>query len=122
MATRRRYSKTEKIAAVVTIGCGLPYTTAVKGHVAVEFFSQKFGPRGRVVVDTLVRFVVMVLFSLLAWQFVLHGMAIKSSGEVSMTLQLPIFWVPYVLALSSAVIVLITLYHLFHPGKALLKP
>ena len=27
-----------KMAAAVTISCALPYTTAVKGHVAVEFF------------------------------------------------------------------------------------
>ena len=39
-----------------------------------------------------------------------------------MTLQLPVFWVPYVMAFSCAVVVLVTLYHLFHPGKALLKP
>jgi preprotein translocase subunit Sec61beta len=30
--------------------------------------------------------------------------------------------VPYVVAFACAVAVLVTLYHLFHPGKALLKP
>jgi hypothetical protein len=30
--------------------------------------------------------------------------------------------VPYVMACSCAVVVLVTVYHLFHPGKALLKP
>ena len=41
-------------------GCGalviagaLPYTTAVKGHVAIEYFFHKLGRRGRIVVDTL---------------------------------------------------------------------
>jgi TRAP-type C4-dicarboxylate transport system permease small subunit len=111
-----------KIAAGVAIACGLPYTTAVKGHVAVEYFFHKLGRRGRAVADTLIRLVIMAMFSLFAWQLMQYGAGLKRSGQVSMTLQLPVFWVPYVMALSCAVVVLVTLYHLFHPGKALLKP
>jgi TRAP-type C4-dicarboxylate transport system permease small subunit len=111
-----------RIAATITIACGLPYTTAVKGHVAVEFFFQRLGGRGRVIADTLIRLVTMALFSVLAWQFVQYGIGLRKSGEVSMTLQLPVFWVPHLMAFSCAVVVLVTLYHLLHPGKALLKP
>ena len=111
-----------KLTAAVTIACALPYTTAVKGHVAVEFFFHRLGSRGRVVADTLIRLPIMALFSLLTWQFVQYGNALKKGGEVSMTLQLPVFWVPHVVALSCAVVVLVTLYHLIHPGKPLLKP
>jgi TRAP-type C4-dicarboxylate transport system permease small subunit len=111
-----------KIAAAVTISCALPYTTAIKGHVAVEFLFHRLGPRGRMATDTLIRLLAMTLFSLLTWQFVHYGNALKKSGEVSMTLQLPVFWVPYVMAFSCAVVVLVTLYHLLHPGKMLLNP
>jgi TRAP-type C4-dicarboxylate transport system permease small subunit len=111
-----------KIAAGLTIACGLPYTTAVKGHVAVEYFFHKLGRRGRMVADTLMRLLIMALFSLFAWQLVHYGAGLGKRGEVSMTLQLPVFWVPYVMAFACAVVVLVTLYHLFHPGKALLKP
>jgi TRAP-type C4-dicarboxylate transport system permease small subunit len=109
-----------KIAAAMTIACGLPYTTAVKGHVAVEFFFHRLGRRGRIVADALFRLATMVLFSLLTWQFVHYGIGLKKSGEVSMTLQLPVFWVPHVMAFSCAIVVLVTLYHFLHPGKALL--
>ena len=111
-----------KMAAAVTIACALPYTTAVKGHVAVEFFFHRLGSRGRIVADTLIRLLTMILFSLLTWQFVHYGIGLRKSGEVSMTLQLPVFWVPHVMAFSCAVVVLVTLYHLIHPGKPLLKP
>jgi TRAP-type C4-dicarboxylate transport system permease small subunit len=111
-----------KIAATITIACGLPYTTAVKGQVAVEFFFQRLGQRGRVVADTVIRLVTMALFGVLAWEFVHYGIGLRKSGEVSMTLQLPVFWVPYVMAFSCVVVLLVTLYHLLHPGKALLKP
>jgi TRAP-type C4-dicarboxylate transport system permease small subunit len=98
------------------------YTTAVKGHVAVEYFHHKLGRRGRVVADTLIRLPIMALFSLFTWQFIAYGAKLRSSGEVSMTLQLPVFWVPYVMAFSCALVVLVTWWHLLHPGKALIKP
>jgi TRAP-type C4-dicarboxylate transport system permease small subunit len=111
-----------KIAAVLVIACGLPYTTAVKGHVAVEFFFQRMGRRGRVVADTMIRLLIMALFSVLAWRLVLHGVTLRRSGEASMTLQVPIFWVPHVMAFACALVVLVTLYHVLHPGKRLLEP
>ena len=111
-----------KIAAALTIAAALPYTTAIKGHVAIEYFFHKLGRRGRVFVDALMRLLAMALFSLLAWGCVDYGNSLRVKGEVSMTLQLPIFWVPYVLAASCGLVVLIKLYHLTHPGKAMLQP
>lgn len=111
-----------KIAAVLTLAAALPYTTAIKGHVAIEYFFLQLGRRGRAVVDALMRGVAMALFSLLAWGCVDYGNSLRASGEVSMTLQLPIFWVPYVLAGSCGLVVLIKLYHLTHPGQSLLSP
>jgi TRAP-type C4-dicarboxylate transport system permease small subunit len=73
-------------------------------------------------VDALMRLGGMALFSLLAWGCVDYGNSLRSKGEVSMTLQLPIFWVPYVLALSCVLVVLIKAYHLTHPGKPMIKP
>jgi len=111
-----------KIAAVLTVAAALPYTTAIKGHVAIEYFFHKLGRRGRVVVDALMRLLGMGLFGLLAWGSVQYGNSLQRSGEVSLTLQLPVFWVPYLLAASCGLVVLIKLYHLFHPGQPLLKP
>lgn len=111
-----------KIAAAITMAAALPYTTAIKGHVAIEFLFQRLGRRGRIVVDALMRLAGMALFSLLAWGCIDYGNSLRRKGEVSMTLQLPIFWVPYVLAVSCALVVLIKLYHLGHPGKPMIKP
>ncbi len=111
-----------KIAAAITIAAALPYTTAIKGHVAIEYFFHKLGRRGRMLVDALMRFGGMALFGLLAWGCVDYGNSLRAKGEVSMTLQLPIFWVPYVLAVSCALVVLIKLYHVTHPGKPMIKP
>lgn len=111
-----------KIAAVLTLASALPYTTAIKGHVAIEYFFHQLGRRGRVAVDALMRLLGMALFGLLAWGCLAYGNSLRAAGEVSMTLQLPVFWVPYVLAGSCGLVVLIKLYHLTHPGQALLSP
>jgi len=39
-----------------------------------------------------------------------------------MTLQMPVFWVSYVTAFARPQVVLVMLYHMFPPGKALIKP
>ena len=111
-----------KIAATISVAAALPYTTAIKGHVAIEYFFHKLGRRGRIVVDILMRLGGIALFGLLAWGCVDYGNSLRAKGEVSMTLQMPIFWLPYVLAASCVLVVLIKLYHLAHPGKSLLQP
>lgn len=111
-----------KIAAAISAAAALPYTTAIKGHVAIEFFFHKLGRRGRYATDALMRLAGMALFGLLAWGCFDYGNSLKQKGEVSMTLQLPVFWVPHVLAASCALVVLIKLYHLTHPGRPMLKP
>jgi TRAP-type C4-dicarboxylate transport system permease small subunit len=111
-----------RIAGMLTIAAALPYTTAIKGHVAIEYFFHKLGPRGRLAVDSLMRLLSIALFGMLAWQSVDYGNALRKSGEVSMTVQLPIFWVPWVLAASCVLVVLVTCFHLIRPGKELIKP
>ena len=111
-----------RIAGALTIAAALPYTTAVKGHVAIEYFFHQLGRRGRIVVDALMRLVGMALFGMLAWGSILFGSSLKRSGEVSLTVQLPMFWVPYVLAASCVLVILIKLYHVSHPGKPMLEP
>jgi TRAP-type C4-dicarboxylate transport system permease small subunit len=83
------------VAAAVAAGCALPYTTAVKGHVAVEFFFHKLGGIGRVVVDTLMRLLGMVLFAVFAWCCFRHAKTMHMprtliSGEHALSIW-PIF-------------------------------
>jgi len=111
-----------RIAGTITIACALPYTTAVKGHVAIEFFFQKLGRTGRIIVDTATRLIVIGLFSVFAWQCWTYGDTLKRTGEVSLTLQIPVFWVAYVIAISCAVTVLVKIHNLLHPGREMIKP
>ncbi|RJP21792.1 MAG: TRAP transporter small permease [Candidatus Omnitrophota bacterium] len=111
-----------KLTGAVTIACALPYTTAVKGHVAIEFFFLKLNRYGRIVVDSVCRSITMMMFGFLSWRCIQYGISLKVNGEVTPTLQLPTFWVLYVIAFSCGVVVLVTFYHLLRPGKEMIKP
>ena len=110
------------LAGAVTLACALPYTTAVKGHVAIEYFFHKLSRRWRVIVDTISRSIGIALFCLLAWRFVLYGNSLRVTGEVTPTLELPLFWVPYLMGFSCAVVALVIVDNLLHYGKEMIKP
>jgi TRAP-type C4-dicarboxylate transport system permease small subunit len=111
-----------KIAGALSLAAALPYTTAVKGHVAIEYFFHKFNRSGRLILDTVIRLLGMELFAFFAWRSVLYGLAFLRSGQGSLTLQLPIFWVPWFIAFCCGVVVLVIAYNLTHPGREMIKP
>jgi TRAP-type C4-dicarboxylate transport system permease small subunit len=115
------YDIVELLSAIMIAGA-LPYTTACKGHVAVEFLIQKL-PRGaRIVVDVCVQLASILMFGLLTWRFIVYGWEFWKSGQVTLTLQWPVFWLPYWMAICTAVMVPVLLYLFMHPGKELMKP
>jgi TRAP-type C4-dicarboxylate transport system permease small subunit len=111
-----------RILSVLTLAGALPYTTAVKGHVAVEYFFHKLPAGWRLGVDSVMRLLMIGLLGLFAWQGITHGAKLQASGELMATLHLPVFWMPWVIALSCAVSALVVGYHLLAPGRALLRP
>lgn len=111
-----------RFLGTIAIAGALPYTTAVKGHVAVEYFFHKLHRVGRILVDTLSRLVIMILFSTFSWQCVRHGLSLKASNEISLTLGLPLFWLSFVIALACSLTTLVVLYNLLHPGREMIKP
>jgi TRAP-type C4-dicarboxylate transport system permease small subunit len=110
------------LAGAVAVACALPYVTAVKGHIAIEFFYQKAGRKGRKVLDSFFRLLVLALFALLAYRNIGYGLYLLSTGQVMLTLRIPIFWLPFLLSLVFVLLFIITFYHLLHPGKGMIKP
>lgn len=69
-----------RVAGALTIACSLPITTAMKGHVAIEYFFQKLNRKWRVVVDSVMRVVMIGAFLLAAYECV--GTETGSCGTV----------------------------------------
>lgn len=111
-----------KIAGAITLASALPYTTAVKGHVAIEYFFQKLHPGLRVVVDAIIRVLVMTFFGFLGWRSCVYGNQLHKSNQVTQTLQLPIFWLPYFIGFCCFVVLLVIAYKLVHTKAEMIKP
>ena len=111
-----------RVLGAVAMGCALPITKAVKGHIAIEYFFQKMARRGRAALDTAMRLVLLALFGLLAWRFVQQGIGFRESGEVTATLHMPMFWVPWLVAATCLATAGVTLWHLLHPGRSMVRP
>ncbi|MDR1317837.1 MAG: TRAP transporter small permease [Spirochaetales bacterium] len=110
------------LAGAAALACSLPYVTAVKGHIAIEFFYQKAGRTGRRILDSSFRLFLLVLFAFLAYRCAGYGLYLASTGQVMLTLKVPVFWLPFLLSGVFVLLIIITFYHLVHPGKGMIKP
>ncbi len=110
-----------RIAGAVTLAAALPYTTAVKGHVAIEYFFHKLNHISRIIVDSVMRLLSITLFGFLGWRSVLYGTDLYHIGQVSQTLRIPIFWVPIFIGFCCFVVVLVVVHHLIYPQREMIK-
>lgn len=111
-----------QIMGCLAVTTALPYTTAVKGHIAVEFLFRHLPLRLRIILDTCTRLMVMAAFIILSWRSWLLGLRMLHKNSVSMTQSIPLFWVLWVMSFSFAVVILVKIYNITHPGKELIRP
>jgi TRAP-type C4-dicarboxylate transport system permease small subunit len=107
---------------VISVAFALPYVTAVKGHIAIEYFYLKCGKIGRILLDTLFRVSSLIIFGILAYQTFLHGLSLLRTGELFSTLHMPVFWIPFTISFNCLLMMVVFIYHLLHPGKEYIKP
>ena len=111
-----------QLLACLCASAAMPYVTAVKGHIAVEFFFQRFPKRARVFWDTINRLLVISLFMYLSWSCFQHGKRLFETHAVGLSLNVPIFWVLYVMGFSFCLCILVVIYNLTHPGREMIRP
>jgi TRAP-type C4-dicarboxylate transport system permease small subunit len=102
----------------VAVAFAMAHTTVEKGHVAVSLVVRLFPARIQGLVEGITSTFGFVFFALIAWQSVLYGHDLYTSGEVSLTLQLPFYPFVYGIGFSAAAVCLVLLTDLF---KSLMK-
>jgi TRAP-type C4-dicarboxylate transport system permease small subunit len=93
----------------VAVSFAIAHTSVEKGHVAVSLVVQLLPKRAQAVIESILAALGIILFALIAWQSVLYGLDCQSSGEVSLTLQLPFYPIIYGVALGAGVVCLVLL-------------
>ncbi len=96
------------IGAVI-ISFSLAQTSLQRGHVAVEIIFEKLSPRMQFIVDATGNLLSTILFGLITWQSLLYGFDLRRSGEVSLTLQMPLHPFVYGIAAGCGLLALVLL-------------
>ena len=93
--------------AALFVSFALAQTSVDKGHIAVDFLVMRLSRRAQRIIDALNDGVCIGLFALVTRQCVVYGAELRASGEVSMTLQLPVYPVVYGIGAGCAVLCLV---------------
>jgi TRAP-type C4-dicarboxylate transport system permease small subunit len=83
----------------IVVSFSLAYTSVEKGHVSVEILVEKLPEKLQFVIDGIGAIIGAILFGLITWQSAVYALDMKSSGEVSMTLQMPVY--PFLLGIAA---------------------
>jgi TRAP-type C4-dicarboxylate transport system permease small subunit len=83
------------LAGAVVIGFCIPYTTSSKMHVTVDFLTMKLPKRSLVVTRLFTRAIGIFFWAFTGYNLFLFGKRLLTSGEVSLTLQLPFYPIAY---------------------------
>ncbi|MCP4718069.1 MAG: TRAP transporter small permease [Desulfobacteraceae bacterium] len=89
--------------ATIVVATALPYTHKVDGHVGVEILVRLLSKKTQIFIDIFTRSLSLVLFSLITWQMFLYANDIHETGEVSMNLEFPIYYIVYLLAFGMLI-------------------
>lgn len=99
------------LMGTVVAAFALTYTTIQRGHIAVDFLYRRVSKRYRPVLDVFNGFVSTAFFALLAWQSFIYAAELKNAGEVSLTIQVPVY--PFVAGIGLNC-TLLSVYLLLH--------
>jgi TRAP-type C4-dicarboxylate transport system permease small subunit len=107
-------------SGAIVVGFSLPATTWKRSHVFVDFLIEKLSPGGRKAMGSATRLLGVVLFLFIAYNFILYGAALKSSGEVSPSFGIPYYPLTYGLSfacLLQSLTLFIDIFRLWGEGE-----
>lgn len=95
--------------AAMTISFALANCAVNKGHIALTLFVDRLAPRLRAFFDILVSLLGLLLFLLLAWEVTKYAFHMKSTGEVSLTMEIPFYPFIYGVAFGLLMLAMVSL-------------
>ena len=101
----------------LTIAFAIPATTLGKGHVAVDFMVEKLPATAQKICATIATLLGLSLFALIAWQSFLYANILRSSGEVTLSLEMPFYPVVYAISAASLLVCIVLFLELTTPKQ-----
>jgi TRAP-type C4-dicarboxylate transport system permease small subunit len=107
--------------ATIVVAAALPYTYKMDGHVGVEILVRLLPDKPQIWIDIVTRTLTLVLFILITWQMFLYADDIQHTGEVSMNLQFPIYYIVYLLSFALLIFTVMIVEMIFQDIQKLRK-
>jgi TRAP-type C4-dicarboxylate transport system permease small subunit len=107
--------------ATIVVAAALPYTYKMDGHVGVEILVRLLPDKPQIWIDIVTRTLTLVLFILITWQMFLYAEDIQHTGEVSMNLQFPIYYIVYLLSFALLIFTVTIVEMIFQDIQKLRK-
>jgi TRAP-type C4-dicarboxylate transport system permease small subunit len=83
----------------VAVSFSLGYTSVEKGHIIVEYVVRRFSPQVQALIGAANALVGCFVFVLVCWQCVAYALTMRATGEVSLTIGMPI--APFILGVAA---------------------
>lgn len=101
------------LLGAIVVSFSLAHTSVLRGHISVELIVQKLPKTAQIVIDGINSLLGTALFGLITWQSMLYASNLMHTGEVSLTLQMPIYPFVYGIAVGSGMLCLVLLIDFF---------
>jgi len=95
------------LLGAVFVSFALAQTSIERGHIAVDFLVQRFSSRTQKRIDCVNAVICTALFGVITWQSGVYAGKLRQLGEVSMTLQMPIYPFVYGIAIGCGLLTLV---------------
>lgn len=105
------------LLGAVVIGFAIPQTSRLKGHVLMDFLTDRLPHRAQAVLQVATRILACALFVIIGWNIWLLGDGYRQTGEVTLTIQLPLYPVAYGIAVCCFIQCLVLIMEILEMGK-----
>jgi TRAP-type C4-dicarboxylate transport system permease small subunit len=105
----------------MVVAFSLAYTSVEKGHIWVELLTGRLPRRARSLIEGLGSLAGAVFFALASWQCAVYGNDLKAGGEVSLTLEMPIYPFAYAIFLGCTALTVVLLFEAVRDFRRLLQ-
>lgn len=87
----------------LVIGFGIPQVSLDRGHVYMDFLTDRLSQKGKNVMNTFTRILCLLLFAFIGFNLFKVGARFHISGEVSPTIKIPFYPVAYGVAVCCLI-------------------
>jgi len=88
----------------MAVAFSLAYTSVEKGHIAVDLLVERIPTRLRALITGIYSVISAMFFGIVSWQCMLYGLDIQRSGEVSLSIRMPLH--PFVYGMAFGLLLL----------------